>query len=103
MKRISILILVLFTFLASAAWPQAQPQWKHKIITFERSGRGHGCGPGHFPLRHRPSGVDRGEAALTGAGCLTTVSCALLTALSLISAFRARALALAKAQSRSRA
>src|ERR1039458_1783940 len=46
MKRISILLLILFTFFASAAWPQAQPQWRHKIITYEVPGAGNGAGQG---------------------------------------------------------
>ena len=46
MKRISILLLILFTFFASSAWPQAQPQWKHKIITYEVPGAGNGAGQG---------------------------------------------------------
>jgi TRAP-type C4-dicarboxylate transport system permease small subunit len=44
MKSHTILILILFTFFASAAWPQAQPQWKHKIITYEVPGAGNGAG-----------------------------------------------------------
>jgi len=48
MRRSSILLLMLFTFLASAAWPQAQPQWKHKIITFDVPGAGTGAGQGTF-------------------------------------------------------
>jgi hypothetical protein len=49
MKRINILLLILFAFVASAAWPQAQPQWKHKIITFDVPGAGTGAGQGTFP------------------------------------------------------
>ncbi len=49
MKRISILLLILFTFLASAAWPQAQPQCKHRITTFDVPGAGTGAGQGTFP------------------------------------------------------
>lgn len=48
MKRISFLLLILFTFVASAAWPQAQPQCKHKIITFDAPGAGTGAGQGTF-------------------------------------------------------
>ena len=46
MKSRTILILILSTFFASAAWPQAQPQWKHKIITYEVPGAGNGAGQG---------------------------------------------------------
>jgi hypothetical protein len=48
MKRISILMLILFTCLVSAAWPQAQPQCKHKIITFDVPGAGRASGQGTF-------------------------------------------------------
>jgi len=44
MRRISILPLILFTFFASAAWPQAQ--WRHRIITFNVPGAGTGAGQG---------------------------------------------------------
>ena len=46
MKARTSLILILFTFFASAAWPQAQPQGKHKIITYEVPGAGNGAGQG---------------------------------------------------------
>ncbi len=50
MKRISILLLILFTFLASTAWPQAQTQWRrHKIITFDVPGAGTGANQGTVP------------------------------------------------------
>jgi len=56
MRRISILMLVLFTCFVSAAWPQAQPQWKHRIITFDVPGAGTGAGQGTFPW-----GIVQGE------------------------------------------
>jgi hypothetical protein len=56
MKRISILLLILFTFVASAAWPQAQPQWKHKIITFDVPGAGTGAGQGTYANGINPAG-----------------------------------------------
>jgi hypothetical protein len=46
MKRISILLLVFCTCFTLAAWPQARPQWQHKIITFDVSGAGTGAGQG---------------------------------------------------------
>ena len=49
MKRISILTLILLTCFVSATWPQAQPQCKHKIITFDVPGAGAGAGQGTFP------------------------------------------------------
>ena len=45
MKRIGLLMLV-FTCLALAAWPQAQPQAKHQIIKFNVPGAGKGAGQG---------------------------------------------------------
>jgi hypothetical protein len=50
MRRISILLLIFFTFGASAAWSQAQPQWKHKIVTFDVPGAGTGAGQGTLPI-----------------------------------------------------
>jgi hypothetical protein len=51
MKRISILLLVFFTGLVLAAWPQAQAQWKQEptIITFDAPGAGTGAGQGTTP------------------------------------------------------
>jgi hypothetical protein len=46
MKRISILLLVFCTCFALTAWPHAQPQAKHKIITFNVPGAGKGAGQG---------------------------------------------------------
>jgi len=43
MKRISILLLVLFVCFALAAWSQARPQLANKIITFEAPGAGKGA------------------------------------------------------------
>lgn len=48
MRRISILLLILFTCFVLAAWPQAQPQSKNKIITFDAPGAGTGAGQGTF-------------------------------------------------------
>jgi hypothetical protein len=48
MKRFSILLLVFFTCLALAAWSQAQPQGRNKIITFDVPGAGTGAGQGTF-------------------------------------------------------
>jgi len=56
MRRISILLLTLFTFLASAAWSQAQPQWKHKIITYNVPGAGNGAGQGTLAFGINSSG-----------------------------------------------
>lgn len=58
MKRISILLLILFTFFASAAWPQAQ--WTHKIITFDAPGAGTGAGQGTQPNAVNSAGVVAG-------------------------------------------
>lgn len=60
MKRISILLLVLFTFLASAAWPQAQPQWTQKIIKFDAPHAGKGAGQGTLALDINPRGTITG-------------------------------------------
>jgi len=46
MKRISILLLVFCTCFALTAWPQAQPQAKHIITTFNVLGAGKGAGQG---------------------------------------------------------
>jgi len=48
MRRIRILILIFFTCFVSAAWPQTQPQSKHKIITFDVPGAGTAGGQGTF-------------------------------------------------------
>jgi len=48
MRRFSTLPLILFTFFASAAWPQAQ--WKHKIITFDVPDAGTLAGQGTIPV-----------------------------------------------------
>ena len=51
MKRISILLWVLLTFLVSSAWPQAQTQQRrHKIITFDVPGAGISAGQGTMPI-----------------------------------------------------
>src|SRR5208337_797788 len=57
MKRISILLLILLAWFVSAAWPQAEPQCKHKIITFDAPGAGTGAGQGTFP-----QGIVAGDA-----------------------------------------
>ncbi|HTS34346.1 MAG TPA: hypothetical protein VMH04_01675 [Candidatus Solibacter sp.] len=49
MKRISILLLVVFTCFVLVAWPQSQPQWwQHKIITFDVPGAGRAAGQGTY-------------------------------------------------------
>jgi hypothetical protein len=50
MKRISILLLIVFTCFVSAAWPQAQPQGKQEIITFDVPGAGKASGQGTMPI-----------------------------------------------------
>lgn len=58
MKRISILLLIFFTCLVSAAWPQSEPQWRHRnIITFDVLGAGTGSGQGTVPYGITASGV----------------------------------------------
>ena len=46
MRRFGVLMLVVFVCFVSTAWPQAEPQWKHKIITYEAPGAGTGAGQG---------------------------------------------------------
>ena len=61
MKRISILLLILFTFLVSTAWPQAQAQWRHhKIITYDAPGAGTGAGQGTQAPGINPAGAITG-------------------------------------------
>jgi len=60
MRRISILMLILFTCFVSAAWPQAQPLSKHKIITFDPPGAGTGAGQGTIPYGLNPWGATIG-------------------------------------------
>jgi hypothetical protein len=61
MRRTSILLLILFTFFATAAWPQAQPQWwQQKIITFDAPGAGTGAGQGTQPNAVNSAGVVAG-------------------------------------------
>jgi hypothetical protein len=55
MRRIGILMSVLFTCFVSAAWPQAQAQNKPQIITFDVPGAGTGSGQGTFGLGMTPS------------------------------------------------
>ena len=50
MRRISILPLILFTCFVSSAWPQSEPQWRHKFITFDVPGAGTGSGQGTIPV-----------------------------------------------------
>src|SRR5208337_1092112 len=40
MRRIGILMLVVFFCFVSTTWSQAQPQWNHKIITYDAPGAG---------------------------------------------------------------
>jgi hypothetical protein len=53
MRRIGILMLVLFTCFISAAWPQGQT--KPDIITFDAPGAGTAAGQGTFGLGMTPS------------------------------------------------
>lgn len=57
MKRISILLLVFFTCFVLAAWPQAQAQWKDKIVIFDAPGAGTGPGQGTTPIGLDAQGV----------------------------------------------
>jgi len=51
MKRISVLMLILFICFVSSAWPQAQTQWRrHQIITFDVPGAGMSAGQGTMPI-----------------------------------------------------
>jgi hypothetical protein len=61
MRRIGILMLVLFTCLVSAAWPQAQAQTKPDIITFDAPGAGTAAGQGTFGFGMTPSQTIEGE------------------------------------------
>ena len=56
MRRISILLLILFTCFVLAAWPQAQ-----KIITFDTPGAGTSAGQGTFPDGITDTGVIIGD------------------------------------------
>jgi len=49
MKRISILMLILFPALVSTALPQAPARTRHTIITFDVRGAGTGAGQGVPP------------------------------------------------------
>jgi hypothetical protein len=60
MRRISILLVILSTCFVLAAWPQAQPQWTHKIITFDAPGAGTGAGQGTQPNAVNCAGVVAG-------------------------------------------
>jgi hypothetical protein len=46
MRRISILLLIFFTFFASAAWPQAREHGKLRITTIDATGAGTASGQG---------------------------------------------------------
>jgi hypothetical protein len=61
MRRIGILMLVLFTGLVSAALPQAKAQTKAQIITFDAPGAGTGAGQGTLGFGVTPAGVIMGE------------------------------------------
>ena len=51
MRRMSILLLILFTFLSTSAWSQGQPQWwKNKIIKFDAPSAGTAAGQGTMPV-----------------------------------------------------
>ncbi len=60
MKSRTILILILFTFFASAAWPQAEPQWNYEIITYDAPGAGTGAGQGTQAPGINPAGAITG-------------------------------------------
>jgi len=60
MKRTAVSLLFLFTFLVSTAWPQAEPQWNHKIITFEAPGAGTGADQGTIGLGNDAQGAIMG-------------------------------------------
>jgi hypothetical protein len=55
MRRINILILVLFVCLVSPAWLEAQAQTKPDIITFDAPGAGTDSGQGTFGFGMTPS------------------------------------------------
>jgi hypothetical protein len=61
MRRIGILMLVLFACLVSAAWLEAQAQTKPDIITFDAPGAGTGAGQGTLGFGITPAGVIMGE------------------------------------------
>ena len=76
MKSRTILILILFTFFASAAWPQAEPQWNYEIITYDAPGAGTGAGQGTQALGINPAGAIAGfytedDSAWLTASCAT--------------------------------
>ncbi len=50
MRRIRILMLILFTSFVSTIWSQAQAGQKHEITTFDITGAGTGSGQGTFPI-----------------------------------------------------
>ena len=60
MRRISILLFTLVTFLVAAAWPQAEAPKKQQIITFDAPGAGTRAGQGTFPVDVNPSGAIAG-------------------------------------------
>jgi uncharacterized membrane protein len=61
MRRIGILMLVVFVCFVSTAWPQEQPQWwGHKIITFDAPGAGTGAGQGSQAPGISPTGAITG-------------------------------------------
>lgn len=49
MKRIGILLLGILLCFVVVVWPQAQPQWPTKIITFDVPGAGTSAGQGTIP------------------------------------------------------
>jgi len=63
MRRIIILMMAFFTCFALAAWPQAQAQWKHKIVTFDVPGAGTGSGQGTNPWGIVEGGWIQGDYA----------------------------------------
>ena len=60
MRRIGILMLVVFFCFVSTTWSQAQPQWNHKIITYEAPGAGTGAGQGTQAPGINPAGAITG-------------------------------------------
>ena len=51
MRRISILLLILFTCFVSIVWPQTQTQvQRHKMIIFDVPGAGIAAGQGTMPV-----------------------------------------------------
>jgi hypothetical protein len=61
MKRISVLMFILFTGLVSAAWPQAQAPGSYKFTTFDAPGAGTGNGQGTIAYGINPTGLIAGE------------------------------------------